>query len=45
MDPKIKEYSENTTEEIVIKDLAGNESKVEVKISNLGYITIRLLFF
>ena len=30
-----KEYSENTEEEITIKDLAGNETKVNIKINNI----------
>ena len=30
-----KEYTENTTETIMIKDLAGNETQVSVEISNI----------
>ena len=30
-----KEYAENKEEEIVIKDLAGNEIKVDIKIANI----------
>ncbi len=32
-----KEYSENTTEEITIKDLAGNETKVNITIANIDH--------
>ena len=30
-----KEYSENTTETITIKDLVGNETKVDIEINNI----------
>ena len=30
-----KEYSENKTEEVIIKDLVGNEAKANVKITNI----------
>ncbi len=30
-----KEYSENITEEVIVKDRAGNETEVEINISNI----------
>mgnify|MGYP002732993316 CR=1 FL=1 len=33
-----KEFSENTTKTITVKDIAGNETQVEVKISNIDKI-------
>ena len=35
-----KEYTENTTERITIKDLAGNEAQANIEIANIGNMII-----
>ena len=37
-----KEYSENTTETVIVKDLAGNEVEVDIEINNIEEETIIL---